>query len=143
MKKMITILAFLIAGQANALECSLYTQNPKAPEGQFDFPIFENIEVLKNNSTEQVMLVKPDGTLVEDMNTIPINNEEDLKALDKSIVVFFSKTDEQTLGMGLASVDASHPDDGMPIDSFTLGSLGKILNLVDFKKQLSLLCMEF
>lgn len=140
MKKM--ILGFLLmvgTTQAQALQCTLNTENSKKP-GSFDQAIFNSIEVLKGEAKHQVIVIKPDGSVLENVDFATLKTEEQWKTIDKSIFAVITRSVDNTLAIGTGTVDVSQKENILPMDAMAIGTEGKVLSVMNFKKKLSFSC---
>jgi hypothetical protein len=143
MKKVVAGLVFVVGmGQAHALHCTLDKENPKQ-QGTFDQTVFNAIEVLKGGAKNQVILVKPDNSIVENFDSRSVDTIEKWQAIDKSIMAVITRNDDNTLAIGTASVDMTKKDNILPMDALAIGTEGKLLSVVNFAKKLSLSCFTF
>lgn len=140
MKKIIAVAAFMAGiGQAHALVCTMNKENP-TKKGQFDQNVFQPLEVLKGGAKQQLILVKPDGSIEENFDFKTADSIEKIKALDKSIVAVITRNEDDTLSIGTASVDVSRKKNIMKMDALVIGTEGKILMVINFSKKLALTC---
>lgn len=142
MKKIMAVVVFMAGiGQANALVCTLNKENP-TKQGQFDQNVFQSLEVLKGGAKQQLILVKPDGTVVENFDFKSVDTIEKWNAIDKSIMAVITRNEDNTLAIGTASVDVSKKENIMPMDALAIGTEGKILSVMNFSKKLALSCFS-
>jgi hypothetical protein len=143
MKRLVAGLVFVLGmSQAHALHCTLNKENPKQ-QGTFDQTVFSAIEVLKGGAKNQLILVKPDNSIVENFDFRSVDTLEKWKAIDKGIMAVITRNDDNTLAIGTGSVDISKKDNMLPMDALAIGTEGKLLSVMNFAKKLSLSCFTF
>lgn len=143
MKKILGLIVLLSFTQANALVCTLNKENPNV-KGQFDQSLFKNqpLEVLKVDAKQELILVKLDGTVLENYQFSSIKTPEDIKAIDQSVMAVITRNADNTLAIGVGKIDASNSQNISPLYSMAIGTEGKILSVMDFSQHMAFSCFN-
>jgi len=136
-KALFGIVVFLVAAHAQALRCTLNRENPQV-KWQFDQPVFMAREVLKDGKSQETLIVKSNGEVIDGMGAIGSPQE-----LEGALAAFVSKNSDGSYVIGLGKFDASRLDNLLQTTAMAVADAQKTIGVFDPGQKLFFVCIQY